>query len=168
MSFADISPMSSSPTVRRTICPITSPVSKLVFDASFAASVPHYETSVPGSSAVTPLYYMDTLAGVNFQPTEYVDISDTIALKIRMLEKHESQLLWMREHDGIDFAEFVRTCARFRGLQCSVAYAEAFTPCLAWPKLTTKRLTVKYVNIRRTLYGFSCIRSKALCLRVLS
>ncbi len=115
-------------------------VSKLVFDASFAASVPHYETSVPGSSAVTPLYYMDTLAGVNFQPTEYVDISDTIELKLQMLDKHESQLRWMREHDGIDFSEFVRTCARFRGLQCSVDYAEAFTPCLAWPKLTTKRL----------------------------
>ena len=115
-------------------------VSKLVFDASFAASVPHYETDVPGSCAITPLSYMDTLAGVNFQPTEYVDISDTIELKLRMLEKHESQLRWMREHDGIDFAEFVRTCARFRGLQCGVAYAEAFTPCLAWPKLAPKRL----------------------------
>ena len=85
-------------------------VSRLVFDATFAASVPHYKTAVPGKSAVTPLYYMDNLAGVNFIPTEYVDVSDTIELKLEMLEYHESQMKWMRDHDGIDFAEFVKTC----------------------------------------------------------
>ncbi len=115
-------------------------VSRLVFDASFAASVPHYQPGAAQAAAITPLYYMDTLAGVNFLPTEYVDISDTIDLKLKMLDQHESQIRWMRDHDGIDFLEFVRTCARYRGLQCSVDYAEAFTPCLAWPKLTTKRM----------------------------
>lgn len=115
-------------------------VSKLVFDASFAASVGHYETSVPGTAALTPIYYMDTLAGINFMPTEYVDITDTIDLKMEMLECHESQMKWMRDHDNIDFADFVRTCAKFRGLQCGVPYAEAFTKCYAWPKLVPKRL----------------------------
>ena len=57
-----------------------------------------------------------------------------------MLECHESQLKWMRDHDGIDFAEFVRTCSRFRGLQCGVKYAEAFSHANVWPKLTTERL----------------------------
>ena len=28
----------------------------------------------------------------------------------------------MRDHDNIDFAEFVKTCARFRGLQCGAGY----------------------------------------------
>ena len=115
-------------------------VSKLVFDASFAASVPHYETGVPGDAKVTPIYYMDNLAGVNTIPTEYVDITDTIDLKLEMLECHISQMKWMRDHDNIDFAEFVKTCARYRGLQSGVQYAEAFTQCLAWPKITTKRL----------------------------
>ena len=115
-------------------------VSRLVFDATFAASVPHYKTAVPGKSAVTPLYYMDNLAGVNFIPTEYVDVSDTIELKLEMLECHESQMKWMRDHDGIDFAEFVKTCARYRGLQCGVQYAEGFTQCLAWPKIVPARL----------------------------
>ncbi len=113
-------------------------VSKLVFDASFAASVPHYGKG--DAVGVTPLYYMDTLAGVNFSPTEYVDISDEIGLKLEMLECHESQMKWMRDHDHIDFGEFVKTCARFRGLQCGVQYAEAFTQCYAWPKITTKRM----------------------------
>lgn len=114
-------------------------VSRLVFDATFAASVPHYKTKVDAASKLTPLYYMDNLAGVNFIPTEYVDVSDMIDKKLEMLECHESQLRWMRDHDGIDFAEFVKTCARYRGLQCSVDYAEGFTQCLAWPKITTKR-----------------------------
>lgn len=115
-------------------------VSRLVFDASFAASVPQYKTEISEKAKITPIYYMDTLAGVNFQPTMYVDITDTIDLKLEMLECHESQLKWMRDHDHIDFAEFVKTCARFRGLQCSTQYAEAFTECLAWPKITTSRL----------------------------
>ncbi|MDP4133731.1 MAG: PIG-L family deacetylase [Bacillota bacterium] len=115
-------------------------VSKLVFDASFAASVPHYKTSVDAKAKVTPIYYMDNLAGVGFMPTEYVDISDFVDKKLEMLECHVSQMKWMRAHDGIDFAEFVKTCARYRGLQCGVMYAEAFTPCFAWPKVVPQRL----------------------------
>ena len=113
-------------------------VSKLVFDASFAASVPQY--GVGGKSPVVPIFYMDNLAGMNFNPTEYVDITDEIELKIEMLECHESQLKWMRDHDHIDFAEFVRTCSRFRGLQCGVGYAEGFTQELVWPKVVARRL----------------------------
>ena len=113
-------------------------VSKLVFDATFGASIPHYGDA--GKAALTPIYYMDNLAGMNFNPTEYVDITDEIDLKIDMLECHESQLKWMRDHDNIDFAEFVRTCSRFRGLQCGAQYAEAFTQEYVWPKVTTKRL----------------------------
>lgn len=115
-------------------------VSKLVFAASFAASVPQYKTSVPGKSAVTPIYYMDNFAGVNFLPTEYVDITDTIDLKMEMLECHVSQLKWMRDHDHIDFAELIKSVARFRGIQSGVQYAEAFKQCYAYPKVTTKRM----------------------------
>ncbi len=61
-------------------------VSRLVFDAAFAASVPHYQTAVAGKANVTPIFYMDNLAGVNFIPTEYVDVSDFIELKMNMLE----------------------------------------------------------------------------------
>lgn len=113
-------------------------VSKLVFDASFSASVPRYNNGK--AVELTPIYYMDTLAGVNFMPTEYVDISDEIETKLEMLNCHESQIKWMKDHDNIDFLEFVRTCARYRGLQCGVKYAEAFTQCYAWPKIKPKRL----------------------------
>jgi len=115
-------------------------VSRLVFDASFTATLPNYPTKTGKAAKLVPIYYMDTLAGVNFQPTEYVDISDEIDLKIEMLECHESQLVWMREHDGIDFADMVRTCSRYRGYQCGVAYAEGFRPCQVYLKGTAKRL----------------------------
>ena len=113
-------------------------VQKLVFDASFSCSCPHYGS---GEAAdIVPIFYMDTLAGVNFVPTEYVDISDVIETKIEMLECHESQLKWMRDHDHIDFSDFVRTCSKYRGLQCGVDYAEGFTQAAVWPRMKPYRL----------------------------
>ncbi len=115
-------------------------VSKLVFDAAFVATLPHYKTQYEHHSVLSPIYYMDTLAGIGFNPTEYVDVTDTFDTKMKMLNRHQSQLVWMKEHDGIDFEEFVTTCARYRGLQSGVRYAEAFTQCLAWPKIVCERL----------------------------
>ncbi|MFD0710734.1 PIG-L deacetylase family protein [Paenibacillus sp. GCM10027626] len=115
-------------------------VSKAVFDASFSASVPHMLPDTPAYSSIVPIYYMDTLAGVNFLPEEYVDISEFIDMKIAMNDCHRSQIDWLREHDNIDFLEFVRSCSRFRGLQSGVMYGEGFRRCKAWPRMTTKRL----------------------------
>ncbi len=115
-------------------------VSRLVFDASFAASVPRYKTKVDKVAKVTPIFYMDNLGGVNFIPTEYVDVTEEIDLKLQMLECHESQLKWMRDHDHIDFADMVKTCAKYRGYQCNAEYAEGFSQCLAYPKIQTKRM----------------------------
>ena len=121
-------------------------VSKLVFDASFTATLPNYKCSVrrfaqdDTPAKLVPIYYMDTLAGVNFQPTEYVDISKEIDLKLQMLECHASQVVWMRDHDGIDFPDMVKTCSRYRGYQCGAEYAEGFRQCQVYLKGTTKRL----------------------------
>lgn len=115
-------------------------VSRLVFDASFTATLPNYQSKHANAARLVPLYYMDTLAGVGFNPTEYVDITDEIELKLKMLECHASQVVWMRDHDGIDFPDMVRTCSKYRGYQCGVAYAEGFRACSAYLKGTAKRL----------------------------
>ncbi|MBR2338343.1 MAG: PIG-L family deacetylase [Clostridia bacterium] len=115
-------------------------VSRLVFDASFAATVPHYKTKVDKVAKLTPLYYMDVSTGVDFNPTEYVDISDEIDLKLRMVACHESQVVWLRDHDNVDLIDMVKTCSRVRGYQCGVAYAEGFRQCTAYLRPTTKRL----------------------------
>ena len=113
---------------------------KLVFDAAFTATLPNWPSKTKKAAKLVPIYYMDTLAGVNFVPDEFVDITDEIDLKIKMLECHHSQLDWMREHDHIDFADMVRTCSRYRGYQCGADYAEGFKMCKAYLKGTTKRL----------------------------
>ncbi len=115
-------------------------VSRLVFDASFTATLPNYKTAVEGHARLVPIYYMDTLAGVNFNPTEYVDVSEYIDKKLEMLNCHESQIVWMRDHDNIDFPDMVKTCCRYRGFQCGAEYAEGFTQCQVYLKGTTKRL----------------------------
>ncbi|MCI5676019.1 MAG: PIG-L family deacetylase [Clostridia bacterium] len=115
-------------------------VSRLVFDASFAATLPNYKSREKNPARLVPIYYMDTLAGVNFVPTEFVDITDEIDLKLRMLNCHESQIVWMRDHDGIDFPDMVRTCSRYRGYQCGANYAEGFRQCNVYLKGTAKRL----------------------------
>ena len=113
---------------------------KLVFDASFTATLPNYEPKTDHPARLVPIYYMDTLAGVDFVPTEFVDITEEIDLKLQMLECHESQIVWMRDHDHIDFPDMVRTCSKYRGYQCGVAYAEGFRMCNVYLKNTTKRL----------------------------
>ena len=115
-------------------------VSKLVFDCSFHATLPLFETGKPHHDKVTPIYYMETIMGVAFQPTEYVDVTDVIDTKRAMLEAHETQLTWLRDHDGVDIVEEMRAATRFRGLQCGVKYAEGFAPCVTWLRGTTKRL----------------------------
>ncbi|HRX41660.1 MAG TPA: PIG-L family deacetylase [Clostridia bacterium] len=113
---------------------------RIVFDASFSSSVPHFGNQDDFHGKIVPLYYMDTLAGVGFLPEEYVDITKTIEKKLAAVGKHESQVKWMKDHDGIDFLDFVRTVSKFRGLQCGVDYAEGFRLCRTWPRQTATRL----------------------------
>lgn len=115
-------------------------VSKLVFAATFCASLPHYKISKEQVADICPVFYMDNLGGFKFEPTEYVDISKFIELKIEMLNCHQSQVRWMKEHDGIDFPDIVRTFSKMRGIQCGVGYAEGFRQMTGWGRMTTKRL----------------------------
>ena len=89
---------------------------------------------------MVPIYYMDTDGGVNFNPTEYVDISEQIDRKLEMLSCHKSQIVWMRDHDNVDFLDEVRTYSRYRGFQCGAEYAEGFRQCQVYLKGTTARL----------------------------
>ena len=114
--------------------------SQLAFHASFGSSLPHLLMDSDSYSEIVPIFYMDTLAGINFAPTEYVDVTETIETKLKMLACHESQIKWMLEHDKIDFIDFVRTCSKYRGLQCGVPYAEGFRQYAGWPRFSTKRL----------------------------
>lgn len=66
--------------------------------------------------------------------------TEEMDLKEEMLACHESQLVWLKEHDGVDIVESQRTRAAFRGNQCGVKYAEGFTQLLADQRLRTYRV----------------------------
>ena len=117
--------------------------SRLVFDASFWAGVPGFAGdpgTTPALSGLVPVYYMEPLGGIGFVPQEYVDITPVMDAKIAMLSKHESQLRFMKERDGLDMIDYVRTVAKFRGYQCGVPYAEGFVLERVYPTLSPKRL----------------------------
>ena len=113
---------------------------QVTFHASFASSLPQLVTETKPNRNVTPLFYMDTMAGINFHPEEYVDITDVIEIKKEMLSCHKSQMTWLKEHHNIDMIEFMFSIARFRGIQCNAKYAEGFRKLDVWGRQTVTRI----------------------------
>ena len=102
----------------------------MAFSASFTAGCNHRYTEYPAIDNVPAIMYMDTADGLGFIPTEYVDITDVMDKKIEAIMCHKSQIEWLMEHDHADVIDQVRICAKYRGYQCGVKYAEGFRPCI--------------------------------------
>jgi N-acetylglucosamine malate deacetylase 1 len=117
-------------------------VSKLVFDTSFLATLTALKTEHPALTKVPALFYMDNLAGMHFQPTIYVDITDMLETKLNMLACHQSQLLWLKGHDNVDILDFVKTLAKTRGYQAGCRYAEGFIQHMVWTRPNAVRFPV--------------------------
>ena len=114
--------------------------SKLVFEATYLAGLKLWKTKYPATTRLPYLYYMDNVAGINFAPEEYVDITETIEIKVKMMNKMKSQLGWLKEMHDCDTSDFIKTVAKFRGFQAGVAFAEAFTQQKMYPQGLTKRI----------------------------
>jgi LmbE family N-acetylglucosaminyl deacetylase len=78
---------------------------------------------------------MDTIAGLDFQPTHYVDITEQFDEKTRLLRMHASQMQSQPNITGWDLVTHAEVVGRFRGQQCGVRYAEGFRPVLRTPLL---------------------------------
>lgn len=117
-------------------------VQQLVFDSYFQKGLPH----IPGQHqaacrfAHAQLYYMDNLGGIDFQPTEYVDISGVFETKKAMLACHESQFGAMKDLAHTDLLEMMEVQARFRGMAAGCRYAEGFTRSDSFQRGLTKRI----------------------------
>lgn len=84
----------------------------------------------------TPIWFMDTIGGVEFEPTVVVDIQETLDLKIQMLECHRSQMTWMSTARHTHMPYMVRSAAGWRGVLSGLTAAEGFQPAVAgatWP-----------------------------------
>ena len=104
----------------------------IVDECIHMAGVPNIVTAEPPTSGIPHVYFMDTPAGVNFEPEIYVDITGTFATKVEMVRKHASQNLWMKDLFGYELEAFLEIPAKFRGLQTGVGMAEAFRPSYRW------------------------------------
>lgn len=117
-------------------------VSQLVFDSYFQKGLPH----LPGQQrpacrfGQAAVYYMDNLGGIEFLPTEYVDITSVMDLKCRMLECHQSQVKAMAELAHTDLLEMIRVQGRFRGFAAGCQFAEGFRRLEAYQRGLTRRV----------------------------
>jgi N-acetylglucosamine malate deacetylase 1 len=107
--------------------------SELVFQARCSAAVPNFGDEPPLPRA-PHLAYFDAEQGVAFEPQIWIDISDYVDVKRRMLAAHESQLALMSRMYGEDLIEMVLRQAQFRGGQRSTRYAEAYRGCGTYPE----------------------------------
>jgi LmbE family N-acetylglucosaminyl deacetylase len=116
--------------------------SQLVFNASIFCALGRYRTKNKAIDKSPRVFYLDTAAGVHFEPYEYVDITDTFKTKMEMLSKYKSQVDFMSEGSSIHFTDLLdlaETTAKFRGYQCGVKYAEGFVRMSAYLKNYTGR-----------------------------
>ncbi len=114
--------------------------SKLIRNACFCASMPNFNTGDIGLTERIPyLYYWDAVEGKDClgRPTPigfYVDISDEIDVKTKMLKAHKSQRDWLFKHHGIDqYIDSMKAWGKRRGKEIGVKYAECFSQHLGHP-----------------------------------
>ena len=118
--------------------------SALTFNAAFNATLPHLAT--PGNPmpkqvpSLMPIYHFAASSKAIFNPTEFVDISDEIELKLQAMRCHKSQLQWLGEHDGVDTLSGILSQDGAYGKLVGVKYAEGFVPCRHDSRMTVKRL----------------------------
>ncbi|MCC6698568.1 MAG: PIG-L family deacetylase [Candidatus Hydrogenedentes bacterium] len=99
---------------------------QIVWDTHVMATVPNIKTEHPPCEKIHDIWYYDTIAGINFLPEFYVDISGQWETKLKMVACHESQNAWLVSQYGRPTTYFVETQSRFRGYQTGCDYAEAF------------------------------------------
>ena len=107
---------------------------QILWDIRVMTTVPNIKTASPPCEKIPEIYYFDTVAGIEFVPQHYVDITETFELKQRMLACHKSQSVWLENQYKMSYLEFIEYIARYRGLQCGTSYAECFQVSPTWPK----------------------------------
>jgi LmbE family N-acetylglucosaminyl deacetylase len=104
----------------------------IVDECVHMAGVPNIRTDSPPFGKIPHVYFMDTIAGVNFSPEVYVDITEVFERKVELVRQHASQGSWMKDIFGYDLESFLKIPAQFRGLQAGCLFAEAFKPSHRW------------------------------------
>lgn len=108
--------------------------SSLAEAVSWLSASPGFKTRRPALGHPPAIWWMDTLQMNRFVPGLYIDISEFLELRVRMLACHRSQLQRANDPGFSPLADLMRTQARVRGMQACVAAAEAFRAHDAWKR----------------------------------
>jgi len=108
---------------------------QITLHAALLSAINVVATDAPPLPRAPTVLYMDTIVGLDFQPTHYVDITEQFANKSRLLRMHASQMQSQPNITGWDLVAHAEVVGRFRGQQCGVQYAEGFRPVLRTPLL---------------------------------
>jgi LmbE family N-acetylglucosaminyl deacetylase len=107
---------------------------QITWDIRVMTTVPNIKTEAPLCTKIPEIYYCDNVAGIDFIPQYYVDVSSTFELKKKMLACHKSQATWLENKYKMSYLDFIEYIGRYRGLQCGASYAECFQSSPTWPK----------------------------------
>jgi len=115
--------------------------SELVFNAAYGSTIPNYisPAGIEPSQTRAPIFYMDTINGVNFSPEVYVDTSQVWEKKVKMIQAY-SELDWISEYTGTELLQMCETLSRVRGIQVQVEHSECFQMEKAWGRLRAERV----------------------------
>lgn len=105
--------------------------SKIINDIAVMIPVEKIKTKSPAYDKIPIIAYFEPVNGLGFVPTDYVDITETMEIKMAMCREHKSQITWMQDNykdtmSDKDFFENYYTIAKYRGIQCGVEFAEGF------------------------------------------
>lgn len=121
---------------------------QMVLDAAQLARVRNYPSELTPYREKLPIAFMDGVLGLSFIPEEWVDISDHFEQKSEMLSKHVSQMMpdtyepdfEMPPRDQNPMMRMIDLQSAYRGLQCGVAYAEAFIYWKSFNRIVPRRI----------------------------
>ncbi len=108
---------------------------EMVLDAVQLARVRNYPHSdLAPYRQPCPIAFMDGVLGLSFIPEEWVDITDFYETKREMLRQHYSQMMpdtydpnfVLPPEDQNPMMRMIDIQSAYRGMQCGVAYGEAF------------------------------------------
>jgi LmbE family N-acetylglucosaminyl deacetylase len=111
---------------------------QLVWDTHKMITVPNIRTEHVPTEKIHEIWYYDTLAGINFTPEFYVDITDHWETKLNVVRCHKSQDEWLVNQYGTPTVYYVETQNRFRGFQTGCTFAEAFRRAHMFPQAVQK------------------------------
>ena len=100
--------------------------SELVTRVILSVGGRHHNADLPPIDKKPKVFFFTAGGNIENAPRAYVDITDVMETKKKMLYCHESQYRWMQEFMEGDFRDSMVGISRVLGIQAGCKYAEGF------------------------------------------